>query len=380
MIAPSTKPGFNHRLRRPATGVVALTFIVTGPSLAGPLEDFRALEDKLIAAHADYAEALGKLDRDEAGRVKPGVITPPDPRSEIIAAIDALADKSAGSKEGLSISMGAFIWSWNFDLDLDRLHDRFKRLATNYPDADELLDVLPNMRQVAAMLGKPEQWAAPLSNLTGATKNENVKLAAYHALGEILMRTEKPTDGKPAFEKVIQLAPDSDLAKLAKGFIYEIEHLQIGMKAPDFTLTTLDGKEISLTSLRGKIVLLDFWASWCPNCLAALPRLRATLKKFEDQPLQVIGISLDDTREEAESVLKHHDFPAVHSWHEAGADHPVGVLYNVQELPTWYLIDANGIIRARDPFGEKLEIAVEKIVKKMELEDKRATLSRTAPP
>jgi peroxiredoxin len=335
-------------------------------ALAGPAEDFRKLEDDLVSAHTDYQEALEKLDHDEDGKLKPGVTPPPDPRPGILSQMDALAEKSAGSKDGLPMSMGAFVWSWNFDLDLDRLHARFERLAKHYPDAKEMLDVLPSLPQVAGMLGKTEMWAGSIKKLAEATKDEDVKLAAQYALGEVHLRTDKPADGKPAFEQVIQLAPESDLAKLAKGYIYEIEHLQVGMAAPEFTLTTLNGKEISLKSLRGKIVLLDFWASWCPNCFAELPRLRATIKKFADEPFEVIGVSLDDTREEAESVLKHHDFPAVHSWHEAGPEHPVGVQYNVQELPTWYLIDAGGIIRARDPFGEKLDRTLAALVKASE--------------
>lgn len=332
------------------------------PVLAGPAEDYKALEDQLITAHTDYEEALEKLERNEKGELKPGVKLPPDPRPAILQKIDALADQTAGTPDGLPISMGAFVWSWNFDLDLDRLHARFVRLATHYPDADTLVDIVPTMPLVASLVGKPEPWAAALEKLAEATRDHNVKLAAVHALGEVQLKAEKPALARTAFERVIKLAPESDLAKAANGLIYEIEHLQVGMRAPAFTLKTLDGKEVSLESLRGKAVLLDFWASWCANCIAELPHLRATIKKFAGKPLAVLAVSLDDTREEVESILKHHEYPAMHAWDPAGSENPVGVLYNVQELPTWYLIDADGVIRARDPFGDKLEKSLQEVL------------------
>ncbi|HDJ28540.1 MAG TPA: TlpA family protein disulfide reductase [Proteobacteria bacterium] len=63
--------------------------------------------------------------------------------------------------------------------------------------------------------------------------------------------------------------------------------------APDFSLTSLDGKEITRDSLKGKVVILDFWATWCPPCRAAIPHLVEMHKKYRDQGLVVVGISLD---------------------------------------------------------------------------------------
>ena len=330
-------------------------------AFASPVEEFKALEDQLIQAHTAYQEAMDKLERDEKGDPKPGAALPPDPRPDILHKIDALADQTAGSEEGLEICTNAFVWSWNFDLDLDRLHGRFDRLVKHYPGADKLLEVLPEMPLVASKVGKPEQWTGSLHRLSEATKNDNVRLAAFYLLGQTLLQTGKAAEAKPAFEQVIQLGPESELAKTAKGYIYEIEHLQVGMTAPDFTLKTLDGKEVSLQSLRGKVVLLDFWASWCPSCVAEIAHLRGTVKKFADKPFQILSVSLDDTREEVDDLLKRIEFPALHSWDEKGAENPVGALYNVQELPTWYLIDAAGVIRARDPLGDKLDQSLDLI-------------------
>ena len=63
--------------------------------------------------------------------------------------------------------------------------------------------------------------------------------------------------------------------------------------APDFSMTSLDGKELTRDSLKGKVVILDFWATWCPPCRAAIPHLVEIHKKYRDQGLVVVGISLD---------------------------------------------------------------------------------------
>jgi thiol-disulfide isomerase/thioredoxin len=63
--------------------------------------------------------------------------------------------------------------------------------------------------------------------------------------------------------------------------------------APPFAVTTIDGQRISLDDLKGKVVLLDFWATWCPPCRRALPHVRDIAKKFQDQPLVVLSVSLD---------------------------------------------------------------------------------------
>lgn len=66
-----------------------------------------------------------------------------------------------------------------------------------------------------------------------------------------------------------------------------------GKLAPDFSLTSLDGKKLSRDALKGKVVILDFWATWCPPCRAAIPHLVELHKKYRDQGLVIIGISLD---------------------------------------------------------------------------------------
>jgi peroxiredoxin len=74
----------------------------------------------------------------------------------------------------------------------------------------------------------------------------------------------------------------------------DVEHRQTSSQAPDFTLTDFDGRKMTLSQHRGKVVLLDFWASWCTPCQAEVPQFIEWQKKYGDQGLQIIGISMDD--------------------------------------------------------------------------------------
>ena len=114
--------------------------------------------------------------------------------------------------------------------------------------------------------------------------------------------------------------------------------------APDFTLPQLSGQKLTLSAYRGKIVLLDFWATWCEPCRAETPHFVDLQNKYGDQDLQIIGVSMDDTPDPV------HDF-----YQQFKMNYPVvmgnaniGELYGgVLGLPIAFLIDRNGQIRAK---------------------------------
>jgi peroxiredoxin len=134
----------------------------------------------------------------------------------------------------------------------------------------------------------------------------------------------------------------------------------IGKPAPDFQATDLNGEELSLKSLRGQVVLLDFWATWCGPCIAEMPKVKKTYAKYKDQKFQIVGISLDRSIEPLETYIEKETLGWLHYWDKS---REVRTLYGVRAIPSTFLIDGEGIIRKANLGGFNVESAVAELVK-----------------
>ncbi len=94
--------------------------------------------------------------------------------------------------------------------------------------------------------------------------------------------------------------------------------------------------------------------------MGEIPHLKTAVSRFKDKPFEILAVSCDDDRAALTNMLKLRDPPGIQTWSKKGPANPNAELYNVQGYPTWYLVDAGGVIRARDAFGDALIPAVEK--------------------
>lgn len=133
----------------------------------------------------------------------------------------------------------------------------------------------------------------------------------------------------------------------------------IGKKAIDFQVEDLNGEALSIGKFHGKIVLLDFWATWCAPCRAEMPFVKSTYQKYKNQNFEIIGISVDRDLNELTTYLetKGITWP---QYYDSGGQ--ISNLYQVQAIPTTYLIDSKGIIRYANLRGNALENAVRQLV------------------
>ncbi len=117
----------------------------------------------------------------------------------------------------------------------------------------------------------------------------------------------------------------------------------VGRRAPDLTAVDMTGRPVSLASLRGRVVLLDLWASWCEPCKKELPLLDGMAERLKSKGVEVLAVSIDDRRENAARFLE-----ARPRWALTAAHDPtklVGETWRPEKMPTSYVIDREGIIR-----------------------------------
>ena len=134
--------------------------------------------------------------------------------------------------------------------------------------------------------------------------------------------------------------------------------LQPGQPAPDFTLNNPDGQAVSLSQFKGKVVLMDFWASWCGPCIADLETLRKIKERVAAQPVVFLNVSLDANDEAWNRAIAKHQIQGVH----VRSDGQVTQSYNVFGIPRYYLVDPQGLI-----VEERLRVFdVDEVVAKIE--------------
>lgn len=116
---------------------------------------------------------------------------------------------------------------------------------------------------------------------------------------------------------------------------------KIGFTAPDFTLPTIDNKEISLSDYRGRPVILNFWATWCGPCRYEVPAFKAFNERYPEEDVVIIAVSTQDDPDSARGYAIRDNLKFVVPVDPRGV---VGNLYNIRGLPTTYIIDEQGVI------------------------------------
>jgi peroxiredoxin len=176
-----------------------------------------------------------------------------------------------------------------------------------------------------------------------------------------ILKHELTDDYYPDYDKLAPyydpLSPELKQTKFGQEYgkmLAGLKNKRIGIKAPDFILADTSGKPLSLSSLRGKYVLVDFWASWCGPCRQENPNIVKAYNQFKDKNFTILGVSLDQKRDAwlnaiAKDKLDWTQVSDLKYWNSAAAQ-----LYAVKAIPQNLLLDPDGRIIAKNLFGNDL--------------------------
>ena len=185
--------------------------------------------------------------------------------------------------------------------------------------------------------------SADILNVYASTWGKDTAAILYHHLSDKLKNTYY---GKDIFD-----------------FITLNKNIQVGDKYVDFTEPNITGKNVSLSDFHGKIVLLEFWGSWCQPCRKGNPALVKIYNEFKDKGFDILGVVADDTKELWLDAVQEDGL----SWQNVsdlkGPKNKAALIYGISYYPANFLIDRNGIIIAKDLRGESLKSKLDEVFK-----------------
>ena len=233
---------------------------------------------------------------------------------------------------------------------------------------------------LAQMTSKPKdkKLAEAVSEVREALALDPSNAIEHFDLGVMLMKQEDDADGIAELKTYLASSNQSPVdTKRARELIADPRALWSSI--PDFSFTAFDGTRVSSESLRGKVALLDFWATWCPPCRESVPTLLTLHKKFANQPVEFIGISADNDEQAWRKFVAHHHMDWPDYLDSSGQ---VQEEFDVDSYPTYIVLDRAGRVRFRQSgFSDLGSFAeIEGAIKKALKEKDEKNVQTPAPP
>lgn len=202
----------------------------------------------------------------------------------------------------------------------------------------------------------------PFDKIVGAFIKNNPDAYISLDIMEMFAGVIQPATFEPMWMSLSDRLRNTDKAKEWKVRLEEAKKFDVGSKSIDFTLTSVKGTPVSLSSFRGRYVLLDFWASWCAPCRAGHPELINIYNKYKGNKFEILAVSLDNKKEAWLKAIKEDKLPWMQASDLKGASGKVAKMYNIAQIPQNLLIDPDGVIVGRNLTGKPLDEKLSELI------------------
>ena len=253
------------------------------------------------------------------------------------------ANKIAGGKDTKSLSA---------IIDLQLSMGEYKDAAATATQL-EALAVSPSEKASAEMSrgqalllqaggkGKPELVQAADASFKAAIANNPKSPTAHYYDGKALARLGQNDDASQQFKECLSCMSPTDPSYLRAQHFAENPALSISKMAPAFEVVALDGSKFNLDAMGGRVVLIDFWATWCGPCNEELPHMKKIAKEFAGQPLVIISVSWDSDETKWKNFINKNEMTWVQY---RDADHKLSKSFGIDAIPHYFTIDSDGVL------------------------------------
>ena len=208
---------------------------------------------------------------------------------------------------------------------------------------------------------KDQLFSQSCDELKAALSLDPSFAVAHFALCTSLSHLHQDDAARTEFDAFLSHAgTDSSLRERAARYAERPELARARM-APPFALTTIDGRHISMDGLAGKVVLIDFWATWCGPCREALPHLRDVAQKFQGQPFVVLSVSLDDDAAKWKDFVSKNNMTWL-QYRDGKWTGPIATQFDVKAIPATFSIDADGVLEDQHVGDAAIEGRLKKMI------------------
>lgn len=307
---------------------------------------------------------------------RPILATPPS--SPATAASPSVpADPSAspaGSPEPALPPAEAAQAEQEFAAMAQRLKSVLKESANAKPAAQEAITALNAFIAKYPRAPITDKAYLSLGNMLLAVEDQPAAIAAYEHvaqtpndaslrpvgmlfLGKAQAQAGRVEEARALLQQLIAQEKDSAVGQAAEAALGRLS-MAPGQRPPDFLMKDLEGRSQSPAMYRGKVLLIDFWATWCAPCREEMPNLKRVYAKYKDRGFAILGVSLDSDRDALQKCLQDEAITWPQLCDGRGPQGEIARRMGVSSIPAMVLLDKEGVIRFVDPRGPALEQAV----------------------